>query len=167
MWRLWMHPAASVGISSISVAWINTKSWQSEATRWGKHVQTRTNGDQIDWDESFCILFVHYKHNSTPFNRSFRGWISDIPGSSKKTAMRQPSRQRIFPTPHPPDSMLLHSFAWHSLQKKQPFPFGCRHGPVNNIDCGGAGASRVMWQHIRGWLFFWRTRYVIMACCRS
>ena len=76
------------------------------------------------------------------------------PGSSKKTAMRQPSRQRIFPTPHPPDSMLLHSFAWHSLQKKQPFPFGCRHGPVNNIDCGGAGASRVMWQHIRGWLFF-------------
>ena len=61
-------------------------------------------------------------------------------------------------TPPSPNSMLLHRFASKGLQKKQPFRFGCRHALGNNIDQGGAGGSGVMWQHVGGWLFFWRTR---------
>ena len=60
--------------------------------------------------------------------------------------------------PLSPNSMLLHRFASKGLQKKQPFRFGCRHALGNNIDQGGAGGSGVMWQHVGGWLFFWRTR---------
>ena len=60
--------------------------------------------------------------------------------------------------PPSPNSMLLHRFASKGLQKKQPFRFGCRHALGNNIDQGGAGGSGMMWQHVGGWLFFWRTR---------
>ena len=56
--------------------------------------------------------------------------------------------------PYPPNSMLLHSFAWKGLEKTQPFRFWCRHALVNNIDQGGTGGSGVMWPHVGGWMFF-------------
>ena len=68
-----------------------------------------------------------------------------IPGSSKK----QPIAKKLA-CPLPPNSMLLHRFAWKGLQKNQPFRFGCRHALGNNIDQGGAGGSGVMWQHVGG-----------------
>ena len=90
---------------------------QDEANMY-KHVQMEIKLIEMSHFVSFsCIINTIQHHSTVRFGDEFRTYRV----LQKKTAMRQPSRQRIFPTPHPPDSMLLHSFAWHSLQKNSHF----------------------------------------------
>ena len=81
-----------------------------------------------------------------------------IPGSLKKQPSCHTHCEETC-VPPSPNSMLLRRFAWKGLQNKNHFGSDAGMHWAATLIKGAQGGSGVMWQHVGGWLFFWRTRY--------
>ena len=113
---------------------------QDEANMY-KHVQMEIKLIEMSYFVSFsCVINTIQHHSTVRFGDEFRTYRV----LQKKQPCGNHHAKESFQPPIPLIQCCCIALPGTAFKKKQPFPFGCRHGPVNNIDCGGAGASRVM-----------------------